>query len=230
MSFLLGAILLLQDQPGEEAFKEIERRIEKAKTLTVKSTYRVQRLKEARSESGILFVKEGNRAWYGEGTTVNPESSFISDGKRVQQSRPRFYDEGILAPEQRARPGKASPKKLEENLKVLTSRAGIAFRPFPEIASELTGPGGFSESLRTSNFKTGESQGRTKSISYELAVSKHDRQFHVTLWYEPEPLKLLKREVTYTDDDGVKVVTTETYTEFAIDADIPDEQFRLPDE
>jgi outer membrane lipoprotein-sorting protein len=50
--------------------------------------------------------------------------------------------------------------------------------------------------------------------------------FHVTLWYDPRTL-LPTRRVTKSDHGDV---VTETYSEMTVDAELPDELFRMPEE
>jgi len=54
----------------------------------------------------------------------------------------------------------------------------------------------------------------------------------VKVWYDPKTLKLLKRYYQIRERDGGPVRSTlvETYDDFALDVDIPDEKFKLPEE
>ena len=52
----------------------------------------------------------------------------------------------------------------------------------------------------------------------------------VKLWYEPKTLRLLKREVRLKEKDSENEdVFSETYEEFALNTDISDEKFNLPE-
>jgi hypothetical protein len=70
------------------------------------------------------------------------------------------------------------------------------------------------------NVKAGPDEGSAATLSYDVAI------FHVTLWYDPRTL-LPTRRVTKSDHGDV---VTETYSEMTVDAELPDELFRMPEE
>jgi outer membrane lipoprotein-sorting protein len=51
----------------------------------------------------------------------------------------------------------------------------------------------------------------------------------VRLWYDPKTLKLLKRTVDFGKKDSQGTIR-ESYEEFTLNADIPEEKFKLPAE
>src|SRR5258706_438216 len=82
--------------------------------------------------------------------------------------------------------------------------------------------------LRVSRFKLGENDDKAKTLSYRLEVGQKARPVDVSIWFDPESFKLLKRKIVYEVEGGRQVTTTETYDEITFDAEIPEENFTLP--
>jgi outer membrane lipoprotein-sorting protein len=227
VNLLLACSLLLQDKTAEETFKKIEEMIGQAKSLRIKFSSEEEISERRKGTSGVLLLQSGNRARFTENPSTRSESWSVSDGKRVQSSRHGLYDEGITGPV----PNGIGPvsKDLVKNLKVLVSRAGCSLWGGASIAFRANMKSEFPEWLRVSQFKLGANDGQAKTLSYLLEVGEKSRPFDVTLWFDPESFKLLKRKIAYAVDGGKQVTTTETYDEFTFDAEIPDENFTLPE-
>lgn len=219
---------LLQDKTAEETFKKIEEKIGQAKSLRIKFHSDEEMSQRRKGPSGVLLLQSGNRARYTENPSTRSETWSVSDGKRVQSSRRSgLYDEGITGPV----PNGIAPasKELKKNLEVLVSRAGCTLWGIASIAFQANMKCDFSQWIRVSRFKPGEQDGEAKTISYLLEIGQKPRPFNVTLWFDPESFKLLKRKIVYEVDGGKQVTITESYDEFTFDAEIPDEMFKLPE-
>jgi len=227
MNLLLVAVMLLQDKDAEETFKKIEEKIGQAKSLRIKFHSDEEMSQSRKGPSGVLLLQSGNRARYTENPSTRSETWSVSDGKRVQSSRSGLYDEGITGPV----PNGIAPasKDLKKNLEVLVSRAGCTLWGIASIAFQANMKSDFSQWIRVSRFKPGEKDGEAKTLSYLLEVGQKSRPFNVTLWFDPESFKPLKRKIVYEVDGGTQVTMMETYDEFTFDPEIPDEMFKLPE-
>jgi hypothetical protein len=83
--------------------------------------------------------------------------------------------------------------------------------------------------FEVSDFKQGEVE---SSLSYTLRFpeTEPDMVASCVLQYDPKTLKLLGRKMTVKRRGMDEGVFTDTYDEFALNADIPDEKFKLPEE
>ena len=215
-----------EGRSAEETFRKIEETIEKAKTLSIKFGRERETSHFSRKPLGV-FLQSGKRAWYSEDVLSATETWCVSDGTRVQCTRPHLYDEGILGRFKAYERGSAS-ESLERNLKIMLSRAGFTMG----LASIALEPGqdlDFSKELAVSGFRFGEKNGMTNTLLYTLRAGKDSRPTEVTLWYDPKSLKLLKRKTADRLKDGRAITYIESYAEFTLDADIPDEKFKLPE-
>ena len=76
-----------------------------------------------------------------------------------------------------------------------------------------------------SDFKYEADEGTEKCISYRLKAFDRNDFFDARVYYDPKTLRILKRAFSY---DRTKRI--EVFEEFTLDADIPDEKFKLPEE
>jgi hypothetical protein len=121
-------------------------------------------------------------------------------------------------------------KELGNNLKVLLARAGFLL---PGVAKSTFGSftdPSLSKLLQVLRFRKGGGDSQSKTLIYQLTVGERDPSFEVTLSYEPNSLKVLKRRMTSVREDGSQLRMIETYDEFTFDADVADEEFMIPAE
>jgi outer membrane lipoprotein-sorting protein len=90
------------------------------------------------------------------------------------------------------------------------------------------------EILKMSDLKQGEDDGVLKTPTWTVTVSKTlmpaaSKPMPIKLWYDPKSLKPVKRTATIMKGD-VEVKWSETYENITLNADIPDEKFKLPEE
>ena len=218
---------IVQDRAAEEIFKKIEERIEKAKTLRIRFSWQHDdfRDRDVQGQSGVLLVKTGNKAWYQTKDSMGHERWAISNGRRMCSGNTSNYDQGIVAGERRYDTGPTS-KELEKDLRRLVSRPGLPLFTFSTLAFR------FEEAtpkwIRASDFKSVETGGKTRALSYRLSAEDESRSMDVIVWYDPESLQLLKRKTSFFVKPQDPLAITETYSEFIFDADIPEEKFKLP--
>jgi outer membrane lipoprotein-sorting protein len=218
----------MQDKTAEETFKNIEETIHKAKTVSI--TFRAEAVLKKRGieitrvMEGTVHFKEGNKANIFAVTKVQgreEDYSSISDGKRVRR---RAGNEGAETME--------TPSDFVERFETAFSHAGIYYgflltqRP---SATEAKKAQDVKKFFDISDFKHGEDGG---SLSYTLRFPESDPGLVAScvLRYDPKTLKLLGRKLTLKRRDVDEGVITDTYSDFTLNADIPDEKFKLPEE
>jgi hypothetical protein len=81
--------------------------------------------------------------------------------------------------------------------------------------------------LPVSEIKAGPDDKAAKTLTYKLKVEREI--VDVRLWYEPQTLKILKRTLSGKSGES-ELSLTETYEGLVLDAEIPDEKFKLPKE
>jgi outer membrane lipoprotein-sorting protein len=226
MNLLLAAVLFLQDKTAEETFKKIEDTVAAAKTLSLK--FDVKLVKAAGVEESVLrgtiLLKKGDRMSLDSAVIkggAQKEMLFVSDGSKLSARA-----------DGRIRGTKETPKDLNAHLAAFLTRAGVL-----HFIGAIT-PAFFGEGLNlerapsVTEIKTGEDEGNLKTLSYKTVITPlvaPPATLDVRLWYEPKSLRLAKRTMRYRSETD-PLTFNETYEEFAIDADIPDEKFKLPEE
>jgi outer membrane lipoprotein-sorting protein len=226
MNLLLAALLLMQDKTAEETFKKIEETVVAAKTLT--STFDVKLVKETGGEEsvfkGTVLFKSGNRmrcdaAMFRGGS--QKQMMFVSDGSKV----------GALLDGRNSQP-KETSKDFNAALTLLFTRAGV-FHFIGGITPLFFGDGlNLEKAPSVAEFKTGEDDGNMKTLHYKTIITPlvaPPATLDVRLWYEPKSLRIVKRTVSYRSET-VSRLFNEIYEEFTLNADIPDEKFKLPEE
>lgn len=68
---------------------------------------------------------------------------------------------------------------------------------------------------------------KVKTLTYKIKV-RPGHTASIKVWYDPKTFVLQKR--TIRDEDRDSGTVTETFDEFTLNADIPDEKFKLPEE
>lgn len=234
MEVLLAALLLAQDRTPEDTFKKIEETLEKAKTIQVGFSCSFTPSKEGNtvkaSASGTLLLKEGNKVkleshllWNG----VVQDLTLVSDGTRRQIERKQG--------DQVTRP-RASPTPTSMGLHYVRTLARVGMTPSQVLqyiffADAARSKGALPESTFTaSEFKAGGEGADKDAIMFNVQRDGADQTAKVVLRYDPKTFALRNLVVTFKGAEDMTWVVTETYSEFTINAEIPDEKFKLPEE
>jgi outer membrane lipoprotein-sorting protein len=207
---------------AEKAFRKIEETIDKAKTMKVKFTLSLDEPRSDREEkpsaSGEYCVKEGNRVFILL-LDRGRESRIIADGTRMLMPGGRNGE----VPE-------AAWPRLGELMTTGFVRAGIVSLDF-YCHRRPAAPGEeieIKKVLQVSDFKCGPDEREAKTITFNCSMAREFQSQAVSLTYDPKTYRLLKRTTAVAG--GAKVVSVvERYEEFILNADIPDDQFKLPE-
>jgi outer membrane lipoprotein-sorting protein len=231
MRLALAIALWVQEPTAEEAHRKLEEALGKAKTLSLKfrceavHTRNGQERKLA-SEGTLLLKGEGQARMESRTTRDGQEQrgfsgTLVSDGTRARAtsgSNPREAD---------------TPKDLRAALTFGPSTSGMLF--FLALA-RMTNRGSDAErplvpdlrkTVSVSGFKLGDGEGGAKTLTCVVKTTTPEAsETEIVLHYEPAGPRLLKRLLTFTTKDE-KLVMTETYEEFRLDAELKDELFKL---
>ena len=224
MNLLLAAVLLLQDKTAEETFKKIEETVSATKTLTFK--FDVKLVKAIGGEESVLrgtiLLKKGNRMWCDSAVLKGSSQKkmlFVSDGSKV-----------AAVADGRTFEAKETSRDFNASLTALITRAG-AVNVIAGITSLLFGEGlNVEKPPSVTEIKSGEDDGTMKTLRYTTVMTPlagRPATLDVRLWYEPKSLSLVKRTMRYRSETDA-LIYSETYEEFTLTADIPDEKFKLP--
>jgi outer membrane lipoprotein-sorting protein len=242
--YLLLAAALLQDQTAEETFKKIENLLAKAETASVRykcEAIAVRKGREAdnpvKSESsGLLLIKKGNKLRLSTDAPGEERITILSNGVEIE-IRERTVERDD------APPRRATPKELATSFATATARVGIAPAQLLYTLARMKGDElleemDFVRLFEVSDFKPGEAEKDLKSIRFRFkaATKRAETIGEATLWYDPVTYKPVKRTMSFDDGIGNKkkpssiVTLTETYAEFTLNTDIPEDKFKLPPE
>jgi predicted esterase len=220
MSLVLWAALALQDPSPDEVLRKIEHELDSAKTVKVvftsdgEMTFGQQ--KATFKASGTLLLKEKNRVRLDmklEQAGQTLEIVLISDGTRVRQ---KFGP----AP---AMEGEADPK-LRHLLAQSLVRVGVE----TAVISSLE-RGGLQalEGFTTSAVSHGAAEKEAKTLLFKVALPRTENALDCSLTYDPSTLNLRKRRLALKAGQ-VENTISESYGEFSVGPEIPDESFKLP--
>lgn len=216
---ILGEI---KARAAEKDFRRIEKALDETKSLKVKFTLE---LIEKRSDqekhiaaSGELSTKGTNKVFLLIRVPALPrETRFINDGTRMGTWR----DGEKL--------GAAQPSSPDSSGRLTTGllRAGIASadRILERQAKETD----LKKVLVLSDFKTGPDEGEAKTLSFRCTPAGSREVQDVTLRYDPKTYRLLGRKGVAHRPDGGSTTAVEKYEEFTLDADVPEDTFKLPE-
>ena len=95
-----------------------------------------------------------------------------------------------------------------------------------------TDPSDLRQVLELGAFRFGDSDGGSRTLLYSVRAKAAPKAenvdpYEIKTWYDPVTFRLLKRAVEPSDR---RLSTTEVYENFALNADIPDEKFKVPEE
>jgi tetratricopeptide (TPR) repeat protein len=232
----LAALALVQEDAAKETLKGIREAISSAKTVSVTfeidgSVTKPGAAATKLSGSGTILFKEGNKAAVRmKMLREKGEQEFIlvSDGKHLKHDAGEAWNRlGKIDPKGEVRP-------LPESLNIVLEDAW-ASGSLVQLAYETSGGGTEVEGLdvrklesptrpRVFEIKGGEDEGDNKTLSYKLDAD--NKVFDVRLWYDPRTKKPIKRTVRFKSEQEESAFT-ERFSEFALDAGISDDKFRL---
>ena len=237
MNLLLAAGLLLQDKTAEEAFKKIEQVLLAAKTVRVRYTGEYATTTRYGTqyglETGFLALKEGNKAYaYNEfhplGEPQSPMMVTVSDGQTLEHRSSQEREKACRH---------ETPASLTKTTSAALLRFGATGAVLVVRAAGTTGPQQISDPEKTaptSGFKVRKVNEKVMELTFEVksphyAGSTTAIETRVTLEYDATTFIPIRR-IEVSRFDGYQSTTNETYTDFTLNADIPDEKFKLPEE
>ena len=223
MFHFLGAILLfLQDSSARETLKKLEEAIVTAKTVRfkvlVEAAGKVEGQDFKSTASGSVFFKEGNRILM----TLNAatKTKFVSDGIHCS-----YWSGGLVD----------ANRKIVDTLGNLI-RSGIVrlgmthfqlLLPRPPESKPLLKAEDMEKLFFLSEFAFGQDDQALKTITFTLKTADEEEGAdHVRIWYDPKTYLPRKRVSTQKSKDS-EYTTTETYHEMTLNAEIPEETFKL---
>lgn len=230
LSAALSAEPLFQEKTAEEIFKKIEETIEKAKAVSVRFKYNLSEKSVdpgQEVESGTLLLKEDNKArlamriFFPHGGQEPQDVLVVSEGSKMMlksgSRKPREIE---------------TPKTLNNGFRTILARASVLF--FSIAFQKEEGERDFKKTFQVSDFKSGEDDKGAKTLTYKLKVKLTERpvsdvEWDVKLWYDPKNWKLLRRTLGVQSQDHPRRLA-ETYEDYILNADIPDEKFKFSEE
>jgi outer membrane lipoprotein-sorting protein len=208
MLSLIALLALLQQETAEELFKRIEQSLEQAKSVRVIG--RLDIGQNAPAADTLVLLKDDNKAKVSM-TTPQANAWFVSDGKKI-----------TVDDRQAALDGKSwdTPKDLNVRVTAALLRRGVLdLSPLAaRIRTYGTDP---KQKIQVSDFKLGGKDGDLQTLTFVL--QEGNARADVKLWMDPRSLALKKRTLSLANS---KIVVTETYDEFTLNGDIPDEKFK----
>jgi hypothetical protein len=226
MNLLVAALLLLQDNPAEDALKKIEATVANAKTVSVvfQCTGHAPVAGEGRDLkiAGSILLKDPNRIHLAQTMTVggqDGELSQVSDGETLRRTWPGGVQDSNKTPE-----------ALLINIRTALVRTGAhacysGSGPMGSLAAKKINMG---EKLQISDVSSEPDDKGAKVISYTVTI-KGSSSMRITLVYDPQKMLPVRRTVE-VEHQGGKMLFNEAYSEFSLDGEIPDEKFKLPKE
>lgn len=224
--------LILNDIRAEEArqdFGRIEKALLGAKALKVVAkiagTYEGDCGQSKYEGTATLLMKDPNRLkWIVAGNGPLNSMTVISDGTTIRTRR-EGDDQIFEAP---------CPQAIKSNLTELILVFGPASSTFymtliHQLANQKV-PFDVLKTLELSGFKDCGQENGANVLKYRVRLKILEQQgiqatFDTSIWYDPKSYRLLKR--TYEGKVfRSSLATTETYGEFALEPEIPDDQFR----
>jgi outer membrane lipoprotein-sorting protein len=173
------------------------------------------------SLKGEIFLKEGNKTKVvievpaPNGQPVKSQV-VVCDGKTVSGEFVHF--ESLKDP----------PKVLQEMLQVSLSGPGVLIGSYVigyglAMKQEKNQEPDLRKILHPMSIEAGEDEKGAKTVDFTLEGGLGVK---VKLWYDPRDFRLLKRTITPRGEKQGSYV--ETFSEFVIDSELPDELFKVP--
>jgi outer membrane lipoprotein-sorting protein len=210
MISLMAAVVLLQQETAEETFKRFEQTLVQAKSLRLRYRLDLAVGNQSVTGTGIVLLKDGNKARITlTGAKGNPWA--VSDGTKVTVDARQAIMDGATFD---------TPKEL--NIRVATKMVRWGMLDLPDFPRRIkvydVDP---KEKLKVSDFKFGDKDGDLQTLTY--VVQEGNGQADLKLWVDPKSLALKKRTLSVAK---MNATATETYEEFTLNGEIPDEMFK----
>ena len=188
----------------------MEHSIEEAKTLRIKYRLDLDLGGQTATGTGIVLLKQGNKAKITL-TGAKGDPWAVSDGKKLTVDANQALIDGAELD---------TPKELNVRVATKLARWGVLDLPsFPRVI-RIYGVDP-KERLKVSDIKYGEKDGDVQTLTY--VVQEGNGKAELKLWIDPKDLTLKKRTLSVAN---LKATVTETYEEFTVNGEIPDESFK----
>jgi len=210
MIVMIAVAALLQQETAEETFKRLEQSVLQAKSLSIKCRLDLAQGDQKATATGVLLLKETNRM------KVSAVGAFgdpwaVSDGKKLTVDPRQGLADGAEF---------KSPKDLNAFMATAMLRKGFVDLPMLPRRIQIYGLD-LKERLKLSDFKFGEKDGDLQTLTYVL--QEGSGKVEITIWYDPKSLALKKRTWSFPSQ---KAAIAESYEEFTLNGEIPDEKFK----
>ena len=230
---------MAQDKEAEKLFRDMEKKIKRAKALEIAFTFQ---LNGKTAKGSLLLTQEDKaqlrvRSHYYPGVQGKPTFELISDGKRFKTKGAKIgvASSGIpyIDPEEEATAGDTG-KGFHKICAVVLSRGGVGYF-FYTLPYWIQGDGGVDPDAPESKMtvydfkargteKVGERQ--AKVLRYRFGKGGK-RDAEITLWIDAKTGLPLKR-VFFNETGVFEGRITETYSEFNLNPKIDAKAFELP--
>jgi len=235
MILWLACALLVQDNPAEKEFRALEERIEKAATVKLKFRSEVRAAREDKEPflelTGTLLLKGESLVRMETKSVLNGRESrattrlLVCDGKKAKSGSGGVWKE------------QEAPMDLRSALNYFVARGGMVTslmtarkmdRGAEEVRPLIPDLRKLSE---LSDFKKGEGDGGTTTLSYKIKPALDEVEIDTTLHLDAMGTRLLKRVYLFSfKAQKEQAAITETYEEFSLDTELSDATFTLPAE
>jgi len=237
MNTLLALALLIQDQSAEDAFKKLEDAVENAHSVAMRfsldGTVTRGNEKIKVTAKGTLLLKGSSLVSISRTVQLGDDQEpaemavkFTSDGTQMSFDFPELKHNANLDKKT------LSVARFKSSLVRVGASTTVGFigtyDPSKKEGGVLS-----KEAILVSDLKEGAKSNHGKTLTYTLryvepkTAGDPDKPFNVVLEYDPLSWKILSRVVTYKGEAGEQRIQ-ETYQDFTLNSDIPDEKFKLP--
>ena len=209
----------LEFKEGYEAFDTLEKAVLGARTLKARFKYDAKGPKgglDSGTGTAVLLLKEGGRMRF------ELEFSALNEGHRVTAVSDGTRVAAIV---DRAAPivGEA-PKQMVPRFGKALVRAGTV------VAGNRVDSQDPKEFMKMLSPRLGDAGEDGKTLIFTVLLPLAGETAGVKIWYDPKTLAIRQRTVVLRKDGQINATVTETYEEFTLNGDIPDEQFKMPAE
>lgn len=230
MALLLSAILLWQEPSGEETLHKIEDTFSRARTLSVKIT--IAGTDTANGEdtslsmSGTFLLKDKTKFLIlFDRTDRGHEERFIvvSDGKTTE-GHSKYMPDPVSFPTRPELRGFFEASFARGGGTGLVAMSAVFCGYVHNARGMEPDP---KKLIKVSDFEKG-SNAKEPSLSFTSKMGNFGPAQRVTLWYDSTTFKPTKGLIAAPGGaDGTSL--RETYEEFVIDGEVPDDRFRVPE-
>lgn len=205
-------------EAGQAVLNKLEETVLKAKTVKVRFKYEGRGPKGGvgpETGSGTLLLKEGGRVRFEIAFSSLEEKhrvTIVSDGTQLAASID--FAKPIT---------KEAPKELHSLFSKGLVRGGLVLMGNRQSTSDPN------EFIKTQAARSGDGGDEGKTLIYSALLPQTGETADIKLWYNPKSFEARDRKIVLRKDGQITASLTETYEEFTLNADIPDEKFKLPE-